>query len=144
MKWILAAALALAMTGAAHAETIRLPSNFPRAAVRDYCAAAVDSFESMTFAASGLNGGAGPVEWRCVQGAVYGCPAGADGINCSSASIPPRKQTSGSGRAKGVLHARLRMTNCRAMDFPFSLASGFLGPRLKRTPSPILKPTPRN
>ena len=55
----------------------------------------------------------------------------------SSASTPPRKQTSGSGRAKGVLHARLRMTNCRAMDFPFSLASGFLGPRLKRTLSPI-------
>ena len=42
MKWILAAALALAMTGAAHTEPIRLPSNFPRAAVRDYCAAAVD------------------------------------------------------------------------------------------------------
>jgi hypothetical protein len=79
MKWILAAALALAMTGAAHAETIRLPSNFPRSAVRDYCAAFVDSFESMTFAASGLNSGAGPVEWRCVQSAVYVCPAGADG-----------------------------------------------------------------
>lgn len=87
MRWIVAGVLALALAGAARAQTFPLPSNFPRAAVKTYCAAAVDSyFDSMTFAASGLNGGAGPFEWRCVKGAVFVCPAGADGVNCSRRS----------------------------------------------------------
>jgi hypothetical protein len=74
-------AAALAIAGAADAQAVPLPPNFPRAA-------AVDSFDSMTFVTvgAGLNGGAGPVEWRCSKGAVLICPAGADGINCSRRS----------------------------------------------------------
>jgi hypothetical protein len=71
--------------GSAAAQTFPLPPNFPRDAIKTYCAAAAESFESMTFVTvgGGINGGAGPVEWRCSKGAVLICPAGADGVNCS-------------------------------------------------------------
>jgi hypothetical protein len=76
-----APALALvALSGAAHAQTLPLPPSFPRDAVKTYCAAAGDTQPSIF---GGNVGGPAPVEWRCSKGAVLICLAGADGVNCS-------------------------------------------------------------
>jgi hypothetical protein len=107
MRWIVAGILAPALTGAAHAQTLPLPPNFPRAEVKAYCAAAVDSSPAV-FAHHSY-----PVEWRCVGGVPYTCPAGADGVNCS-------QRTRSQVPRPGMVDA------CRE-DGQLSVASGAMG-----------------
>jgi hypothetical protein len=76
-----AGVLALALT--AHAQTLPLPPNFPRDAIKTYCAAAVDMPMPAIFG-DGRHGS--PFAWRCVNGRAYTCLEGADGVACSSRS----------------------------------------------------------
>jgi len=83
MRWIVAGVLALALTGAARAQTLPLPPNFPRDAIKTYCAAAVDMPMPAIFG-DGRHGS--PFAWRCVNGRAYTCLEGADGVACSARS----------------------------------------------------------
>lgn len=83
MRSIVAGVLTLALTGAAHAQTLPLPPNFPRDAIKAYCAAAVDMPTPAIFG-DGRHGS--PFAWRCVNGRAYTCLEGADGVACSSRS----------------------------------------------------------
>jgi hypothetical protein len=69
--------------GAAHAQTLPLPlpPNFPRDAIKTYCAAAVDMPMPAIFG-DGRHGP--PFTWRCVNGRAYTCLEGADAVACSS------------------------------------------------------------
>ena len=83
MKRTVITAALLALAGAAHAQTPPLPANFPRDAVKTYCAAAVDMPMPAIFGDGRLGP---PFAWRCVNGRAYTCLEGADGVACSSRS----------------------------------------------------------